>query len=378
MTRRRAELGTITTSDLKGFVREQISEDVVEAQRRKQIGDQLVIENDALEGAEDDSLRFYKRGTLKASEVAEGASIEDNAGTETTINSVITCTVNKYAVYDSVTREAIMDGRIDIIDGVTTEMGEALADKKDQLILKRLCNDEGNTETSVHVGGSGNPDKTGKLANNGVLEIDKIIDQTPGHSNTELTHYDWSPATGSIATYDLSSNEGTIETHYSFANVSVQASSSKDELSLDDVASAKYKLTGSRFEPDSLVVSPKFISFLEQTTKFQDAYTYQGELPQAAEGRLFSMDVMRSDNLPDMVKNYQERDGGYIALVVDSDMAMPYLPKRGVEVERYDDKNEQVMKLYATERYGVGGDSYGSRLLRENAVAMLAIDHALN
>ncbi len=358
MTRRRAELGTLTTGEVGDLIRTKIAEDIITAERKRQVGDQLVIESDALRNKDDDSIKFYQRGTVEASEVSEGASIEGNAAVETSYSEVLTATAKKYAVYGALTREAIEDARVDLVDGVTEEMGEALANKKDELILERLCNDSKVTGETVSMSSLGSTN-AGQLTNKPVISIDNVV---------ETNNWDYSPATGSIQT-DVST-EVTVD--YTIATAPNVASADKDSLSMSDIAKAKYKITGQRLQPDSLVVSPKFISFIEQNSDFISAHTYSGDLPGEVEGRLYGMDVIQSDNLPGQTDN-----GGYVAIAVDSTKAMPYLQKADLQVERDQDYDKQQMKFYASERYAVGGDSEGSRLLKDNAVAVLAIDHAL-
>lgn len=352
MTRRRAELGTIETGDLGKLVRTKISEDIIESARAKRVGDQVVIESNALKNKDDDSIKFYERGSISATKVSEGASIEDNAQSEPSYSAVMTAQADKYAVYDAVTREAIEDARVDVVDGVTEEMGEALAQKKDTLILERLCNDTSTTEWLA--GGEG------------TLSNTPVISATVTASEDTVGSSDFCPATGTV----ISDTTSEITVAYSFVggNVGTQNSSSQDELSLSDVSNTKFNVTTAKYTPDKLVVSPRFITYLEGNSNFINAHTYTGELPQNVEGRLYNMDVLVSDNLPN------ER----IAIIVDSDKAMPYLQKTDLDLERKDDKNEQVMKLYASERYAVGGNSEGSRLLRDKAVSVLAIKHSVS
>lgn len=346
MTRRRAELGTLKTGEIGDLVRTKISENIIEAAEKKRVGDQLVMANNALKNKPDDSIKFYERGEVSASKVGEGASIEDQAQSEVDYSAVMTAKADKFAVYDAITREAIEDARVDVVDGITEEMGEALANQRDSSILRRLCNDSSVTDEVLTTSPT-------KLAHSPVLSIDSI----------DTADYSISYATGSIKTGV--STDVTVD--YTFGTASAEVSESKDALKMSDVADAKYNITTKQLTPDKLVVSPRFISLLEQNSDFVSANVYQGELPQGVEGQLYNMDVVVSDNLPNE----------FISILVDSDRAMPFLPKSDLNLERKDDPNEQVLKLYASERYAVGGQNEANRLLRPDAVAVLGIDHAL-
>lgn len=351
MTRRRAELGTLKTGEIGDLVRTKISENIIEAAEKKRVGDQLVMANNALKNKPDDSIKFYERGEVSASKVGEGTSIEDQAQSEVDYSAVMTAKADKFAVYDAITREAIEDARVDVVDGITEEMGEALANQRDSSILERLCNDSSVTDETHKA-------SEFKLDHSPVLSIDKIEDD----SGTGISNYSISYATGSVST-----TADTVVTDYTFGTASAEVSESKGALEMSDVADAKYNITTKQLTPDKLVVSPRFISLLEQNSDFVSANVYQGELPQGVEGQLYNMDVVVSDNLPNE----------FISILVDSDRAMPFLPKSDLNLERKDDPNEQVLKLYASERYAVGGQNEANRLLRPDAVAVLGIDHAL-
>lgn len=125
------ELANWSTSDLPSLLTQVILSEVEEAARARRFGRNLVAINNDLVRTKGRSIVFYRRGTLTATGVNEGATPGGNTITYTPY----TLTVSKYAVCAKITQEAIDGSNLDLIRDTIYEAGIALADKEDQVIL---------------------------------------------------------------------------------------------------------------------------------------------------------------------------------------------------------------------------------------------------
>lgn len=130
---RQEELQTITTGSLGTLIQTRIAEEIETVAREKRVADQIVVVSRELVGKPSNTLDIYKRTSVKVGRVAEGGAFPT---AEPTYTKLSTLRVYKEGGNSHITHEAIRDGRVDLINDCKTELGEALANRKDFLIWR--------------------------------------------------------------------------------------------------------------------------------------------------------------------------------------------------------------------------------------------------
>jgi len=276
------ELTAVTISDLTALY-PKILTDVEAAARESRFGRPLVKVNTDLQRMKGRVLtvpyrsRIAYQGTTAVGYVAEGTSPTEVRATYTTVNVEVT----KIGASFKVTQESIDSVNIDVIKDQILEVGEALADFEDWMIMDVLYGATSATETLVGVGAANG---TYTLTNAGLLRVveARASGTSVGTLLTVSTIY--SHATSSGKAYVVE-NIGTTDTVYfqfiysARTNLKNKGSSTAGLVYYEDILKGRVESLKLKFKPDIAVIGLNGEENLLKDSRFIDASQYGAREP---------------------------------------------------------------------------------------------------
>lgn len=331
------ELANWSSTDLPTLLTQVILTEVEEAARARRFGRNLVRINEDLVRTKGRSIVFYRRGTLTAASVSEGATPGGNTITYTPH----TLTVGKYAVAAKITQEAIDGSNLDLIRDTIREAGIALADKEDAVILNALLGEESTITVEAVAAVAGG---TTALGHSNLTYL--VL--TTG-ANTLTVNY----KTGVV----VASNTATAFTvsYYFSTRTNIKDAGTEGTFSYNDIVNTANVIRGKKWEPDYMLIHPNEMAYLLKNSQFVDASKYGAREPllRGEIGQISGMRVLVSTNMT---------QGN--ALVIASKRAAWLAIKRHVDLKRWDNPQTDSIELYFYMEYG-------AKVTDEDAVALL-------
>lgn len=331
------ELANWGTTDLPSLLTQVILTEVEEAARARRFGRNLISINEDLVRTKGRSIIFYRRGTLSATGVSEGATPTGATITYTPY----TLTVAKYAVSAKITQEAIDGSNLDLIRDTIYEAGIALADKEDNVILDALLGKESTLTVQAVAAIEGG---TTAFAHAPVL----WADITEGANTITVDYYNGVMVASGTATPFTVSFYWSDRTNYVDAGT-------EGTFSYIDIVNAANVIRGKKWEPDFMLIHPDQMHMLLKSSQFIDASKYGAREPllRGEIGQISNMRVLVSTNCT---------SGN--ALLISSKRAGKLAIKRHVDLKRWDNPSTDSIELYFYMEYG-------ARVTDEDAVCLV-------
>lgn len=129
------QLADTGTADVQGAINQVLSRKVEEAARPRRCFRDLITLNTDLLNKSGDTVRIPLREILTASAIAEHATVSPSTFT---YGTCLTLTPTEFATGVAVSQQAIERGQVNILTGVTQEIGEALAQIEDTEVRDAL------------------------------------------------------------------------------------------------------------------------------------------------------------------------------------------------------------------------------------------------
>lgn len=325
---------TWTTGDLPSLLTKVILAEVEEAARARRFGRNLVRINEDLVRTKGRSIVFYRRGTLTAVSVSEGAT--PTLGT--IIYSPHTLTVSKYGVAAKITQEAIDGSNLDLIRDTIREAGIALADKEDAVILAELVSKSVEPKSTIAAGVSGD-----------TLTAPVIWIDVPGDEDTLTVNY----FTGVV------SRSNTLiactVSYWSSGRTNFVDAQTEGTFGYRDVVTAANVVRGKKWEPDFMLIHPSQMKDLLKSAQFVDFSKYGAREPllRGEIGQISGLRVLTSTNM---------HEGN--AIILASKRAGWLAVKRHVDLKRWDNPSTDAIELYFYMEYG-------AKVTDEDAIVLL-------
>jgi len=325
-------LAAITSGDITGLY-PKIMTAVEAAAREARFGRQLVKENRDLKGTKGRTLtvpyrsRIAYSGSTAVGYVAEGATPTTVQATYT----IVEATVTKIGANFQITQEAIDSVAVDIIKDQIMEVGEALADFEDWMIMDELY---GMTEYTSIISGDLTMTLTGPLLE--LLEY-RETDAAGTDKSGEITSKDAYSA--------ASPTECTIIVSATYTNVFFKWKASgrtnwfegvgtTTEADYIDLVKGRTEMKKLHYKPNVAILGPDHEAKLLEDSRFIDTSQYgdrapilKGEIGKAAGLKLLTC----IHSYPHCVMFLDTSRAGWLLLKRDLDMKLKELP----EVDSY-------------------------------------------
>jgi N4-gp56 family major capsid protein len=351
LTRRKEELDTMTTGDLSALIQDQIADEIDTAVREKRVGRDLLAVNDALVGSPGNTMKFIKRGTISGHPTGESQDSQyDKLNGDGTYQTEITVSAEKFSAGSEISREAITDGREDLVDATEEEIGQALADIEDIICLGVLAGGSFNyQEEADSTDGSDNL----VTASTPIFEVVDVQDVGDDGSASAPISEDFTVVDYDNGAIDLPDTSTPTASNYDVTYVDLADASVTDADSMGTIDPVKDVLNGIRrkiasrkYNPDTIVVNDANLAEIMSADNFVDASKYgdndvvmNGEV-----GRMFGMRVLVSSQIPDKWVVGADVEAEPAVLVLKEDVRT--LQKEAV--------TSDDLKIVAYQRYGAG------------------------
>lgn len=328
------------STDLPSLLTKVILAEVEEAARARRFGRNLVRINEDLVRTKGRSIVFYRRGTLSASGVSEGASAWSAAGGTITYTPH-TLTVSKYAVATRITQEAIDGSHLDLIRDNIREAGIALADKEDLKIVQTLMGEESTITVEAVVAVDGG---TTSLGHSPLT----YIEVTTGGNTLTVDYYN-----GVIVASNTAS-PFTVSYYFSDRTNYIDAGT-EGTFAYQDIVKTANIVRGKKWSPDFMLIHPSEMADLLKSAQFVDASKYGAREPllRGEIGQISGMRVLVTTNM---------REGN--AIVLASKRAAWLAVKRHIDLKRWDNPDTDSIELYFFMEYG-------AKVTDEDAICLL-------
>lgn len=325
----------LTSSDITALLPKVIGKTIEGVARSKRYARQLLRLEDTLLKTKGRSIHLLKRGTVTASQVSEGSTPTVVEASYTSVEVI----PQKYGLGLQITQEAIDGAEINIINDQLREVAEAMADKEDEVLFDAIADSTEATDTF-----SGDGTTTAFTLNHS--PVWRVVSVTVGGSAKTLgtdykvdyydgvIHFVTAPPTGTdvVVTYRYSGlplvfDAGTI-----------------GQLSANDILDARASIKANKYNPDVLVIPPNAEADLLKSTSpsFIDASVYGDREPMlnGEIGKFAGLKVLVSQNIPPDV-----------AILIDTKNAGWFVPKREVEVKKWENPSTDSYEFYVYQEY---------------------------
>lgn len=342
---RQEELATISSTTLGSLIEVKIAEEIETVARELRIADQLCVVNRELVGKPSNTIDFYKRGAVQATavdELAEAKSAEHG------YEKIETVTVGKQAATSAISHEAIRDGRMDLVNDVKVELGEAMANRKDLLIFRDGAFDSEEGTSKEFTGDGVTVAFTFDQAD---LGTDRVL--CDAVAVIETTKQDIVKVNAKTRTVTLkeapASNETITITPYLIGEgiETYTWKTGTDDTFITNINAARARLIGKKQWPDTLVATPNQCSTFITQAPFTDVAKY-GDIAKQAMlkgeiGRVYDLQTIPSTIIPEG-----------LGLVLRRKTGIVHIEKEPLRVTLDEIKKTDSTEVYAWETYGNG------------------------
>ena len=381
MTRRKAELDAMTTSDLTTLMKEKLAEEIETKVREQRVGRPLLKEDDSLMNRAGNTLKFKKRGSLQATEAGETEDASFQKFTQDSgeaYENILTVEVEKFRVASELSTEMIQDGEEDAIEATEEEIANAMSDLEDIVCIGAASGGEWYEETIT----STKNDLSGTATDDTVLDVgsatgdDNIFAVAyikAGENNAFAENYDEGDF---ITDYEVFYDEaqividedtdnsgdtaevGVVTINDGFVESKITDLSSGDGV-LSNLNDLRTSIASNKYTPDTLVMNQSNVGQIMDTSAFTDVSQFGSDsvIRNGQVGRIYGMDVLISSQIPDEY---------VVALDAESQPSV-LVNKEDMRVQQEPSIVSDSLKIAAYQRFGVG-------CLRENATRCLQLE----
>jgi len=370
LTRRKAELDTMTTSDLTTLMKEKMAEEIETKVREKRVGRNLLREDTTLLNRPGNTLKFKKRGTLQATQAGENEEADFQRFTQEEgkgYQSILTVEVNKFRVASELSTEMIQDGEEDAIEATEEEIAAAMSDLEDIVCIGAAAGGEWHEETKnidgttsdIDLDENDNTFAIAYIKAEEDIDVGNVdVDEGEFISLSDLHEINYGDANVVFQDGDEGDGEEVTVGWVGIDDVFIDDDSTEIG-SITDINTLRTEIASNKYDPDTLIVNQANLGDIMDLEQFHDVSKFGNRdvIRDGQVGRILGMDVILSSQLPDEY---------VVALDAEAEPSV-LVNKENLRVQQEGDISSDSLKIVAYQRFGVG-------CLREDAVYSLQLE----